>query len=385
MVHKAIEDINNTATAPVPAPPEKEGAAANATQAKTAAPAVMESSSKMSPKMSKGERVFNWTVYSGINYWVNLLSSIVIADYFINKGGKDILNKGAESLGKAVASSRISSYERGFKNSQTALKTLTLLSGGWLLLVPMKLMEDNKRPIVHWLNKKLGVDQTAPDGHQETPDEIYIEQEQPQQSWVNVIKRRVIATAAVVGTGHVVNAAFRDRAKTNAYHGEDDPHGGKAVVENFVVNNLNKVFKSGYFPGGNFLATNATAQRYLGLAALDTVFTKITAVIMKATNGAKKAKMPKEIGDEKSPPGVEVLDAIALQPEQKEPPQAQAAPPVAPVAAAEMNAPGKEEPCECTTAEKYRKKPIEKVLPLEKSGTFADRVANEQTSYSLAP
>ena len=38
------------------------------------------------------------------------------------------------------------------------------------------------------------------------------------------------------------------------------------------------------------------------LAALDTLFTKITAVIMHVTNGAKSVKMPKEIGDDNAPP-----------------------------------------------------------------------------------
>lgn len=252
----------------------------------------------MPPKMSKGEKLYTWSVYSGLNYWLNLASSVVIADYFCNLKGKDVLNKGAEKLGKAIASSKLVGYDKAFKNSQTALKTLTLLSGGWLLIIPIKMLEDNKRPMVHWLNKKLGVDQTGPDGREMKPDEIYIECEQPKQSWLNVIMRRTLATLAVVGTGHAVNAAFRDREKSKTFTGEDDPHGGKAVVERFVVDNVNKVMKSGYVPGGKAFVDNARAQRYLGLAALDTVFTKITAVIMKITNGAKKAQMPHEIGDD---------------------------------------------------------------------------------------
>ncbi|MBY0408208.1 MAG: hypothetical protein K2Q01_10995, partial [Rickettsiales bacterium] len=94
----------------------------------------------------------------------------------------------------------------------------------------------------------------------------------------------------------VLANVFRDREKSKAYTGKDDPHGGKAVVEKFVVDNVNHMAKS--LPGGDWFLKNQTAQRYLGLAALDTAFTKITAVIMKATNGAKKAQMPGEVGDD---------------------------------------------------------------------------------------
>ena len=258
-------------------------------------------------KVSKGEKLYTWGVYEGLNYWVNLAGSIAIADYFCNQGGKEILNKGANILAKGIAATKIASHEKVFGHSQTALKTLTLLSGGWLLIIPIKIMEDNKRPIVHWLNKKMGVDQTGLDGKEQTPQQIYIDQEQPAQSWVNVILRRSAATLAVVGTGHVLNEGFRDRAKTQAHKAahptsKEDPHGGKARTEKIVVDFVNdKIAK--YAPNGEALTRdkNGRFQRYLGLAALDTVFTKITSVIMKITNGAGKGQMPQEQGDDAAP------------------------------------------------------------------------------------
>ncbi len=324
--------------------------------------------------MSKGEKLFSWGVYSGINYWLNLGSSIVIADYFCNLKGKDILNKGAEKLGHAIASTKMASYEKAFLNSQTALKTLTLLSGGWLLIVPIKMMEDNKRPIVHWLNNKMGVDQTGADGKELKPDEIYIEQEQPKQSWLNVLGRRALATAAVVGTGHVVNAAFRDRDKSKTYTGPDDPHGGKAVVENFVVDKVNKVMKSGYIPGGESFTKNKTAQRYLGLAALDTVFTKITAVIMKVTNGAKKAQMPHEKGDDDSPSASEKsVDQIQYVKQEYED-----------LRAKETKAEPQKE-SETTHAERIRAEQAAKpAIASRKSESFAARAEKSDAAPSLA-
>ena len=68
-------------------------------------------------------------------------------------------------------------------------------------------------------------------------------------------------------------------------------------------------------PNGEKIAENDTFKRYLGLAALDTVFTKITAVVMQVTNGAKKGRMPKEIGDEQDPPVIfEGVDEIITAP-----------------------------------------------------------------------
>ncbi len=256
---------------------------------------------------SKGEKLFTWGVYEGLNYWLNLASSIAIADYFCNMKGKEHLNKAAGALAKGIAATKVAPYEKVFGHSQTALKTLTLLSGGWLLIVPIKIMEDNKRPMVHWINKKLGVDQTGADGKELTADQIYIEKEQPKQSWMNVIIRRTGATLAVVGTGHVLNEGFRDRDKTKAFRDahpttKEDPHGGKARTEKLVVDFVNdKIAK--YAPNGEALTKdkNGRFQRYLGLAALDTVFTKITSVIMKITNGAGKGQMPKEQGDDDAP------------------------------------------------------------------------------------
>jgi hypothetical protein len=252
------------------------------------------------PEMSRGEKIYNWVVYKGINYWVNLISSIAIADYFIHKGGKPKLDKGAEALGKMIASTGLVSAEKATHHATTALKTSALTSGGWGLLIPGTLAENNKRPIVHWLNDKLGVDQHAPDGHKETPDEIYIEQDQPHQTWRN--------------------AAIRDRKNSALMPSEDDHHGGKAVVERFVVNNVNKAARKILPEGSALLRENGLAQRWLGLAALDTFFTIITAKVMHATNGTKKVRMPHEIGDDFDPPGNDLtpneitLDPVATAP-----------------------------------------------------------------------
>lgn len=246
-------------------------------------------------KTSKGEKIYNWAVYSGLNYWLNLAISIVSTDYFINLKGRKYLNQWADGLAHGIAATKTMTFDKAHHHSKTALETFMVLSGGNALLVPLKLMEDRKRPIVHWINEKLGVDQTAPDGHKMTPNEIYIDQEQPHQSWPRVLVRRVTGWVAVVATGHAINGVFRDRSKPLPLKGEPDTYGGKSVVTNFVMGHANKAFNSGYVPGGKFLATHPRAQALMGFVVLDSIFTEITAVIMRVTNGAKHLKKKKAL------------------------------------------------------------------------------------------
>lgn len=230
------------------------------------------------PEKSIGEKRYDWLVYKGLNYWVNLGSSIVIADYFRNLGGKKLLEKGARALSGG--------NEKIFNQVHPVLKTLTLLSGGWLLVIPVKMLEDRKREAVHWLNEKSGVDQRAPDGHKMTPDEIYIEQEQPVQSWARVLGRRLMATGAVLTTGFAVNHAFKEK-------GSSKPN-GEEVATDFVVKNVNKLLKK--MPGADKLTREGgMPQRLLSFVALDAGYTKITEVVMHKTNGAKKEHLPNEI------------------------------------------------------------------------------------------
>jgi hypothetical protein len=224
-------------------------------------------------KESRGEKLYNGVVYTGINYLLNLGISIATADYFINLGGKKHLEKGISRFANGISSLKLFSHGSAKTISAGVLKTLALTSGGMALLVPTKIMEDHKRPIVHWLNKNVyGDKQLAEDGHEKTPDEIYIEKEQPKQSWWNVIKRRAYVAGIILSSGAVLESTIGSEKATNAIAGQ-----------------ANKVFRSGYVPGGEWIASNARAQRYLKFAALDTMFVGINAVVMYLTNGAKKA------------------------------------------------------------------------------------------------
>jgi len=262
---------------------------------------------KNDPKISKGEKAFDWTVYTGLNYWTNLIMSVAIADKFLTKGTS--WNKWMES---AIEKTTLAVHKMGVDlktahiKTRSSLKFISLLSGGYALLIPLKFLEDNKRNAVHWLNDKLGVPQVAPDGHKETAEEIHVEHEQPKQSWLNVIKRRIYGTIAVVSSGLALNHLYRDKntivpdeivkigEHTITHKGK--PLGGDERLTGQIAGFLNKALKHlpfGY--GEKVTKIGGTPNRWINLLALDSFFTIITAVVMFTTRGTKHAKMPQEL------------------------------------------------------------------------------------------
>lgn len=290
---------------PVKTVAESNQAAANDAGMPTAANESSFSQNNPSPepqKMSKGEKVFNWSVYSGLNYWVNLISSVAIADYFINpkSSGSAKLNSWISKSTKALTNMGVE-LKKAHHNSKIGIETFVLTSGGLILLAPLKWLEDHKRETVHKLNKKFGTSEKDADGRELTPDEIYIEQEQPKQSWGNVILRRIAGTAAVVVSGLALDRFAQDKKTILPEENYDlgfakvkyDAKilGGKERVTNEIFGAIDKTKES--LTGKKF-PHNGVVSRWTKLAILDSVFTVITAVTMKVTNGAKKGKMPKE-------------------------------------------------------------------------------------------
>lgn len=275
---------------------------------------------RVKPQMSKGEKLFNWVTYKGLNYWVNLGLSVVMADIAIHgkgmwsKGLKYSISKTTQHISGALMSLSKNPNKEAiermvYDNTKVGYESLSLLTGGSILLFPLKFLEDNKRKIVHWLNNKMGVDQTAPDGHEKTPEEIHIEKEQPKQSVGNLIKRRLIGTVSVVGAGFVLDKLFKQKHMLL----DTDPvklgwteiiydkkiQGGKDYIEKTAFKKINDVVKA--ISGGEGFKEKGQIGRWTKLAILDSMFTVITAVVMYITSGAKKGKMPKEIDDSNDP------------------------------------------------------------------------------------
>jgi len=267
--------------------------------------------------MSKGEIWYNRIVYKVLNYWVNLGISLVITDVFAHGRGKGFFTNGVNRIATGLTSTGLMKNKTATRFGEVLLGTFTLNSGGNLMVIPTKIAEDNKRPIVHLLNKKFFKEkQLAPDGHEETPDEIYIAEEQPKQSWGNIIKRRAMGFGATTAVGMVLDKALaKKRDVPIMMNGELSTHiNGQQRYTDATVKAASYVLNSGVIPGGKALAANDGVKRYMGYAALDWIYTIITSKIMHVTNGAKKARMPHEIGDDFDPPGIAVTDDILIEP-----------------------------------------------------------------------
>ncbi len=266
------------------------------------------------PRMSRGEKWYNRLVYQGLNYWVNLGLSLYVTDLFAHGGKLDpsrLVGRGGwfkskyeggvswftDKLG-GVMGSRL----RARRFGEIVIGTFTLNSGGNILLIPTKYLEDYKRPIVHALNKYIFRDkQLAPDGHEMTADEIYIEQEQPKQSWARMIGRRALGFGATTTVGLTLDWALKKKLDTPYQEeGELVTHqNGQKWLTDKVVNGANRVLNgtAGVVRPGTTININDTTQRYMRYAALDWVYTIITSKILHATNGAHEKKMPGEIGE----------------------------------------------------------------------------------------
>jgi hypothetical protein len=176
--------------------------------------------------LSDGEKLFDRVTYTGIGLGVNEASSLWITDQFMH--GKNLLSKAPEPLKKLGEWFSKSGYERAGDSLGKALKLadkpqalegietqsmrgrnsllmLTLLSGGTLLLLPMKKLEDNKRIWVeranHFLDKirgsKLTTEEVAARDEKVEQDIVC----SPRQSWSSFMWARLAAVSASVLTG----------------------------------------------------------------------------------------------------------------------------------------------------------------------------------------
>ncbi len=288
---------------------------------------------KAAAKMSPGEKWYNRIVYQGINYWLNLAMSMYVSDIFTHGGGKsdftfgrarNFYDRRLNQLTSGLTTLMGHKHQNAaYRASEVTVATFTLNTGGNILLIPMKWLEDRKRPVVHWLNKHIFKEkQLAPDGHEETPDEIYIEQEQPPQSWGRVIWRRIKAVSATIVTGLVADWALRRKLDANEpriINGLGQPidhEDGTKRFTRWITTGANKGLN--YVSGSKkFVADDTALQRYMGYAALDTIYTGITSKVMHMTNGAGPGKMPKEIGDDFDPPVMAETDELKILPEAK--------------------------------------------------------------------
>lgn len=141
------------------------------------AEATTQSTEEKKPKLSRGEKLFNWLVYGGIAGVATFIATIP-AGYWAKYGGGA---KFFKSFGKGLEKLGVSA-----RSAEDAAMTTGLMQGGNLMILPVKWAEDNKVELIKKIDHVLG-DKTDVDA---------LEKED-KQSWGSIIKARLAAWAAV--------------------------------------------------------------------------------------------------------------------------------------------------------------------------------------------
>lgn len=224
---------------------------------------------------TKGEKLFDFGLYTGLNYFMNLGLSVVIADAFLSgKGGMNRFFLNFRSKTNATFGKLMS--EKAAKEwSDIAAKTATLPVGGHILMIPIKLLEDRKKRITYWINSKFFPEEYERQGiaikplSQMSDDELpEVVECPPKVSWYSTFKRRMLSWGAVIATNSILDRGVRIGDKSFNHFVED--HASNALG----------------------LRKGSQLDNYVRLTATDSYLTVITAFITRITNGSYFKKKP---------------------------------------------------------------------------------------------
>lgn len=203
-----------------------------------------------------GEVMFDRVVYTGIGFGVNEASSLWITDQFLHGkpkwylGGKPFSKDGFEAATKTIAKT----FNMTHAKSGNALLMATLLSGGTLLVLPMRALEEHKiywtekaNHFIDWFkgNKMVAEDVATRD--EEVKQAIACS---PQQTWAALLVGRAAAMGASFMTGNYIVKE----------------HGNKKIMD-FSEKHLTTAAKA---VGLEKTANTDTFKRYARLTGIET-------------------------------------------------------------------------------------------------------------------
>jgi hypothetical protein len=135
---------------------------------------------------SVGEKIFDWTTYSGINGIGTFALTLPVAYFLKHGGGKPHYDKAAAALERQLV--KVLPQDISGKASKIFLETSILMQGGNAMLLPVGIAEHYKVPIVKGLNQFLG-DKTDPSTIEAAP----------KQTAMTLIRGRLRAFGIVFG------------------------------------------------------------------------------------------------------------------------------------------------------------------------------------------
>ena len=214
-------------------------------------------------KKTSGELAFDRGVYTGIGFVANEASAIVIADEFEHGIGKKWFESISEAMVKNLKFQ--DTIEKGITTTAKSKASNLLLWGsllisGTLLVLPMKLLEDNKGEWVkkanHWFDRR--------NGKAMTPEEVEARDKEVEnalacegkQTWPSMIFGRAIAVCTALGLGKAIG-----------------PHGSEKM-KNWSEKLLT----------GSVQTTKNRAHRYAAIASLETLSCAATSIMLEISS-----------------------------------------------------------------------------------------------------
>lgn len=166
---------------------------------------------------TRGEHLFNWSVYAGIGWIVNAAISLVALDWFeYNKTGQKAAEFGKSAIGTLLKPLKLSAA-RHSKFTNMGFFIAALYTGGTLLIPVMKWFEDRKGSLVRFADRVLHGKEEA-ETNQKLIEAHAEMDEAPKQSWGSMLKARILSLPAGIGIGLLVgnHDAFSSKIAANS-------------------------------------------------------------------------------------------------------------------------------------------------------------------------
>lgn len=250
---------------------------------------------------SRGEKIFNISVYKGIGWITNAAISVYLTDLLIHGKGRPYCDQAIHSLAPKFERFLGDHPEKALNRAESSVFCAGLFTGGTILLYPIKKLEDNKARLVkfidHTYNQTFGVDTTELAIQKNAHNRL---EKEPTPSWGNVLLGRVLGTIAVVS---VMVGIFRNR---------------DVKAAELAAKKTTEAFKESESSFLNKIASYPAFQRTLGITFMEMYTSFIAEEVLYLTTriykGLKRKEMLEQAGNDNvaSPP-------VLMAPEHTEP------------------------------------------------------------------
>lgn len=102
---------------------------------------------------TKGEKLYDTMLYGGVGYGLNLVLSVIGGHFFLKGKGRRFFDQTEKTMHDAAIKALPEKYAKIF--SREFMRIIALGAGGHLVMLPTKLLEDNKKRFVYWINSRF--------------------------------------------------------------------------------------------------------------------------------------------------------------------------------------------------------------------------------------